>query len=303
MPPVPRSKTIPEQTLFSAQAHRHYGFAPDPPLSLKCMFNGSARYRVGRNQFAVNESGYLILNRGQAYEIEIDSPSKVTSFVVFFPHALGSDVLNVLQKPAEALLEDAEPGTGTMSFFERFVPHNREVTPHIHRLRAAHENGAINSLWLEEALHDLLAGLIRHEQKIPLEQNRLEALRASTRRELWRRLQRARDYIRSEASKPLTLSEMARAAHLSPFHFQRSFKALFGISPLSFVSECRLETALHLLKRTDLPVTEICFEAGFESLGTFSSWLKKRTGHSPRHWRQKSKIEEESSAADGILKL
>jgi AraC family transcriptional regulator len=303
MPTLPRARSIQEQTLFSAQAHRHYGFAANPPLSLKCMFNGSARYRVGRNRFAVTESGFLILNRGQPYEIEINSPSKVTSFVIFFPDESGPDVLKVLRNPVERLLADPEAAISAPSFFERFVSHSPEVTPHIHQLRRGYESSSVSSLWLEEALGDLLAALIRQEQKIPLEQQRLDSLRASTRQELWCRLYRARDYIRAEASKSLSLSDMARAAHLSPFHFQRSFRALFGISPHSFVSECRLETALHLLKRTDLPVTEICFESGFESLGTFSSWLKKRTGRSPRHWRQKSKIEEESPDANGILKL
>jgi transcriptional regulator GlxA family with amidase domain len=51
------------------------------------------------------------------------------------------------------------------------------------------------------------------------------------------------------------------------------------------ISRCRVERAKFLLERTELPVTQICFETGFESLGTFSAWFSRVTGKSPRMWR------------------
>ena len=52
-----------------------------------------------------------------------------------------------------------------------------------------------------------------------------------------------------------------------------------------YISRCRVERAKFLLERTELPVTQICFETGFESLGTFSTWFSRVTGKSPRVWR------------------
>jgi AraC-like DNA-binding protein len=117
------------------------------------------------------------------------------------------------------------------------------------------------------------------------ESHTLPAQRAATREELWRRLNRGRDFIHARFESPLTLPEIAAAACLSPFHFLRGFKAVFRMTPHQYLSSCRIERAKFLLERTELPVTEICFSVGFESLGSFSSWFTRFTGSSPRAWR------------------
>src|SRR6185436_18972970 len=117
--------SLQERSLFSAQAFRHHGRAEHPLLSVKSMFNGRALYKVDRAYFAVEETGYLILNDDQAYEIEIDSPTKIESFIVYFPRAWAADVLRALTTPANGLLDSAptdhdEP----VHFFERFSPND-----------------------------------------------------------------------------------------------------------------------------------------------------------------------------------
>src|SRR6185503_15736930 len=94
-----------QPALFTAQAFRHHGYAANPLLSIKCMFNGRAVYNAGRLRFAVDETGYLILNDGQAYEIEIDSPTRVESFVVYFPREWAVDTLRGLVTPSDKLLD------------------------------------------------------------------------------------------------------------------------------------------------------------------------------------------------------
>ncbi len=61
------------------------------------------------------------------------------------------------------------------------------------------------------------------------------------------------------------------------------------MTPHEYLSVCRVERAKFLLKRTELPVTEICFSVGFESLGSFSSWFSRLAGVSPRAWRSEKK--------------
>src|SRR5436190_24349098 len=107
-------------SLFVARGFRHDGFAPCPLLSVKCMFNGSALYRADRAWFAVNETGYLILNDQQPYEIHIDSPTQVESFVVFFPRNWAEQVLATLTLSPEKLLDEPQQRpTRPARFFER----------------------------------------------------------------------------------------------------------------------------------------------------------------------------------------
>ena len=69
--------------------------------------------------------------------------------------------------------------------------------------------------------------------------------------------------------RPMTNEEMAEIACFSPYHFNRIFRGLTGIPPIQFHYALRLERAKRLLATTDLGVTDICFEVGYNSLGTF----------------------------------
>jgi len=127
--------------------------------------------------------------------------------------------------------------------------------------------------------------MLQAQDEALCESDALSARRAATREELWRRLNRTRDFIHARYDSALALSDIASVACLSPFHCLREFKALFQVTPHEYLSACRIERAKFLLERTELPVTEICFAVGFESLGSFSSWFRHLTTASPRAWR------------------
>jgi AraC-like DNA-binding protein len=268
------------------------------------MFNGSARYRADRAWFAVDETGYLILNDQQPYEIHIDSPTQVESFIIFFPRAWAEQVLGCLMRSPEKLLDEPHAITERpVRFFERFTPHDELVSPVLRTLRRAHKSGPLPNLWVEQMLRELLARMLQARDEALRESDGLPARRASTREELWRRLNRGRDFIHARFESALTLSDIAAAACLSPFHFLRGFRAVFEMTPHEYVSACRVERTKFLLKRTELPVTEICFAVGFESLGSFSSWFRRLTGVPPRTWRarQKSNFEEVPAAQSRLM--
>jgi len=102
----------------------------------------------------------------------------------------------------------------------------------------------------------------------------------------FRRLVRARDFLAAEQQSRITLGQAAREACLSPFHFQRLFVRTFGESPNEFLTRLRMERARHLLETDQMPVTEVCFEIGYASLGTFSRRFAERTGQSPSEYRR-----------------
>jgi AraC-like DNA-binding protein len=287
---MPRAPSLQEAALFVAKGFRHDAFAACPLLSVKCMFNGSALYHADRAWFAVNETGYLILNDQQPYEIHIASPTRVESFIVFFPRGWVEQAFDGLTLRSEKLLDDpANQRKHAVHFFERFTEHDEFISPVLRVLRRAHKHGRLPDLWVEQKLWQLL-GRMLHAQDQALRQSEvLPARRASTREELWRRLNRGRDFIHARFESALTLSEIAATSCLSPFHFLRGFKAVFRMTPHEYLSACRVERAKFLLEHSELPVTEICFSVGFESLGSFSSWFTCLVGVSPRVWRTDKK--------------
>ena len=99
------------------------------------------------------------------------------------------------------------------------------------------------------------------------------------------RLRRVRDRIDREYAQPLDVEALARDALMSPGHFSRRFRHAYGESPYSYLMTRRIERAMALLRRGDLSVTEVCFEVGCTSLGTFSTRFTELVGVSPSAYR------------------
>ncbi|HEU4509655.1 MAG TPA: AraC family transcriptional regulator [Pyrinomonadaceae bacterium] len=85
--------------------------------------------------------------------------------------------------------------------------------------------------------------------------------------------------------EPLTLQEMSKKAYISPYHFNRIFRQITGIPPNQFFYALRLETAKRLLLTTKTNVTDVCFDVGYNSLGTFIRRFTALVGLSPGHFR------------------
>jgi len=100
------------------------------------------------------------------------------------------------------------------------------------------------------------------------------------------RLRRVRDRIDREYAEPLDVEELARGVHMSAGHLSREFRRAYGESPYSYVMTRRIERAMALLRRGDLSVTEVCFEVGCSSLGTFSSRFTELVGVPPSIYRR-----------------
>jgi len=270
----------------SGRGHSYFAQTPGLPLSLKCMFNGRALYRIPGAEFSVDDGGYLILNNRQPYSIEITSPTQVETFVLWFPDGWADEVLAGLTRPNERLLNDPADNGRPVSFFERYTRHDGTVSPKARELRRAYRSSEmIADDWLEEKLRQLLAAMIESQIRVKQQTNELPAARASTREELWRRVNRARDFLHARLGGPIRLPEVAAAACLSPFHLLRTFQSAFRQTPHEYLQQCRLERAKFLLEKTRIPVTAICLDCGFLSLGSFSALFHKSCGMSPRAWR------------------
>jgi len=100
-----------------------------------------------------------------------------------------------------------------------------------------------------------------------------------------RRMLRARDAMDRAFAQPLDIPALARVAHSSPAHFSRQFRAVFGETPHRYLQRRRVERAMELLRETDRPVSEICLDVGFNSLGTFSRTFSEIVGESPSRYR------------------
>ncbi|MFD7220487.1 helix-turn-helix domain-containing protein [Streptomyces sp. NPDC059892] len=103
-----------------------------------------------------------------------------------------------------------------------------------------------------------------------------------------RHMLRARDAMDRAYAQPLDVPALARIAHVSEAHFTRTFRATFGETPHRYLQRRRVERAMHLLRETDRSVTDICYQVGFGSPGTFSRTFRDIVGRSPRAYRKEA---------------
>ncbi len=108
---------------------------------------------------------------------------------------------------------------------------------------------------------------------------------------LLRRLLRARDRIDAASHEQWPVRRLAVVSGVSEAHFARSFKAAFGLPPHRYLLTRRIERAKALLRDTELPIIEIAFRTGWESLGTFGRIFRDITGESPTELRAREHAE------------
>lgn len=102
------------------------------------------------------------------------------------------------------------------------------------------------------------------------------------------RLRRVRDRIDREFDQPLDVEALARGVHMSAGHLSRQFRLAYGESVYAYLMTRRIERAMALLRRGDLSVTEVCFEVGCASLGTFTTRFTELVGMSPGVYRREA---------------
>jgi AraC-like DNA-binding protein len=104
-----------------------------------------------------------------------------------------------------------------------------------------------------------------------------------------RRLLRARDAMDRMYAEPLDIPLLARVACVSEAHFIRTFRQTFGETPHRYLQRRRVERSMFLLRETHRSVTDICFDIGFGSLGTFSRTFRDIVGETPSKYRERAK--------------
>jgi AraC-like DNA-binding protein len=114
----------------------------------------------------------------------------------------------------------------------------------------------------------------------PSERDRLRDLRL---------LRQIKDRMDREYAQPLDVESLARGVHMSAGHLSREFKKAYRESPYQYLMTRRIERAMTLLRRGDLSVTEVCFEVGCSSLGTFSTRFTELVGMSPSAYRKQAR--------------
>ncbi len=244
-------------------------------LSIKAAAGGDEEYFIDGRRIAVGDDTFLILNANRTYASRVQARNPVLSFSIFFRPGLLEDVLRAGTESAASRLESpSESRTLGFEFAERLHTHERAVTPVLRHIYDNVAGGLTNQLWYEEQLHFLLQRMVRLHRRERAREAELSAARPATRKEIFRRLGLGVTFMHSNYRESLDLDAIASASFLSRFHFLRTFKEVYRITPSVYLNRYRTGLAARLLASTSLSHTTIAHRVGFGSRTTLYRHLR-----------------------------
>ena len=235
---------------------------------------------------------FCFINSGELHAIASDSDQYLEQAVVFSPELLTFAAPDPTQE--QFLLPLTEHKLSFPSFLGPDHPAFSEVQQEFFRIRSIffRENrfhsdqftieNPISQLRLKASLLNIIGTLAEHAlltSNEPVRNPRVELLKTVI------------SYIRQNYQQPLSLGELAALAAMNEQYFCRFFKKALGKTPVSYINSFRIQHAATLLCTTELPVTEICLESGFNNLGHFMKEFKKATRFTPLQFRRQNKAE------------
>ncbi|SKB50361.1 AraC family transcriptional regulator [Daejeonella lutea] len=252
-------------------------------FSIHTVFNGNKEYLLGRRNVTIYPGDFLVLNNGSSRSGTFDSKSPVNAFSIQFNPGFLSDYRSVLVNRTEKLLDNLDlRKDGQQWCPENIYPFKGDMKYNIMHLKNYMDNELEDDLLLQEHLFRCLIDFSKvYHNEVLMKAEKLKFSSLSTRKEVYRRLAIARDYILSNYNKALTLSEIANAACLSVNHLLRTFKDAFNQTPFQFLTRIRLERAQFMLKTSSSSVRNISMEVGFGCSSAFIRAYKRTYSTTP----------------------
>jgi len=265
-------------TVLNGRARQHWIRDVHGAFSIKWMPRGRAVYRTDGASHVLAGDRAVILNQAQPYELEFLDRAGTESFCVFISDDLVESAWRDLGGSDQ--IDDEPAGRRIPQFPDLTFRLPADIAGELARLRADFGCGAPSELAAEEQLLGLVSRLVAAAQGHRRMAARLPAAKASTRRLLAARVQRARELIEDAAEAP-SLDELARASALSKFHLLRLFKAAFGCTPSAYAGRRRMDRAQRLLAATPMTVAAIGEALGYESTSAFIRAFRRHFGVAP----------------------
>lgn len=256
------------------------------PLSIRAVWGGAQQCHVDGRCVSVDDDNFLILNHGRVCATSIRAAQPVESLTICFR----PELVGMMQAEGEVTLEESLDRGGVpvreeCGFFENLQSHDGVVSPVLRFIRAHLWRGVIDEAWYEEQLVFLLERMRARQTKLQEQIARLAMIRPATRREAFRRIALATDFMHAHYAQKVDLGTLARMSFLSKYHFLRLFTLIHGVTPRKYLQRKRVDVAVRLLESTQLPISEVTAQVGFAFESTLLRHVRLRTKLSPRQLR------------------
>lgn len=251
-------------------------------FTMRFVFSGNENYSIGRRNLTIYPDSFLVLNKGTQYSSEIDCPFTVHAFAISFDKKFIDNFRNSAG-PFVSFCDKGEDG----EFNETIYPLKGDMFFNVKQLKYHLDNGLNDENLINEYLGQCLISYFRiYSEEISQKTEQLNFFHESTRVEILRRLNRAKEYLYTNYNRNIGLDELAEYSCLSVNHLLRTFKQAFNLTPHQFLIQLRLQRAQVLLRNTNYPVAEVVNLIGFECPSSFIRLFREHFQTTPLKYRQ-----------------
>jgi AraC family transcriptional regulator len=253
-------------------------------LSIRCITGGKQYYKVGSNEHRVTPENYLVINKGQHYKTSFEGSGNKEMMLMAFKPGFAEEILYSVMTDEDKLLDDPfKTVNQPIYFFEKTYESDSYISTTFNWLRRLmnEDMGWKKTVDLDSVYSGTLIRLLQIHRGLYSEINKINSVKFSTRKELYRRLHIGKEFLDANLDRKISVEEVSRISSLSPHHFKRTFKKLFGDTPHNYHVKKRLEYSRHLIEAGRLNVSEICQQVGFEDPSSFIRLFKNNYGCTP----------------------
>jgi AraC family transcriptional regulator len=278
-----------DNLVLHASARRHVVHDFAGPLSIKSVLRGEVDWIVDGRRLQVDPTTFLVLNESQTYSMDIDSTWPVETCCVFFHRGFVEQVAQDVTTPLAQSLES--PWRTALDLRFQSLLHSdgkRAVLPQMWSLAQRCSQGFQPSSFEEDFLI-LSEKLLTLHREIKSQISRVPAGKPSTRDELFRRLQVAREYLHGNLHNRISLDDVSREACISRYHLHRAFKQVFRSTPHAYLTKIRMERGRILLE-TGHSALETSVALGLANPSAFTRLFRAHYGVPPSAYSKISKI-------------
>lgn len=246
-------------------------------FSLKYVVNKCIYYKSGKKEHAVHAGNFLLACKQPEVKAYFDSAFPVKSICIDIRPETVGEAFAVMTAGHIDFDNFLDGYFRQPYFFETVCPANAAVpfSGQLNELVQAIQEGSAAELVDKEWFLQLAEKIIYHEYGNYKALNGLSSLKTTTKQELLTRLYKAKKFIDEEFLNISGIHEVAIHSSLSEFHFFRSFRQAFGVTPYQYILKKRLELATALLRQNKMSITAIALHCNFPDLFTFSKAFKK----------------------------
>lgn len=251
--------------------------------SLRYSFKGYQHFSIDGYHRTIGSNSMLFLSEGAHFNTDSLADMDVELMTLAFNPVFFEGTLQLSNATHEELLDSpvTDFDTNTDTSFRKINTEIGQTMIDLKQLFSKKHRAAFDS-----KLESLIVTLFNHKSKQTTNAlKKLNIIKKSTKREMIKRLEIGKDFMISQLWTTIKLDDVCREIGMSKYHFIRSFKDYYGLSPHQFLKSERIRFSSTLLNNTNLSISKIAVKAGYESTSSFSRSFREQTGITPLRYR------------------